>query len=248
MALKVEVIGVLSQDPMGTKTEGTTRFNVRAFGDIITCFAKIEAASARREYGNGDRVRLEGSGGWNEWNNEVSLTASGCSVDGSNAEDKLKIKVDGSYGHSLEVQRDDKDEGSGRYIPVEIEATVRGRGSDGEWGDVIAYVQAMVIGKAVDKLIELDKQGITTICFTGDLLAEPQYIKNQPAFYAEIYDVEPSKGRGSSEDAFWNSKPRGLANRKGATVRSTSRLPAKKGGGSSGGGPDDPLPFMYEWR
>jgi hypothetical protein len=243
MALKIEAIGVLSQDPKGTKTEGTTQFIVRTFGDVVTCFAKIEAAEARRTYGGGDRVRLEGAGNWNEWNNEVSLAVSGCSVDGSNAEDKLRIKVDGSYGHRLEVQKDDDDEGGGRYIPVEIEATVRGRGSDGEWGDVTAYVQAMVIGKAVDKLLEFDKANITTLCFSGDLVAEPQYIKDQPAFYAEIDDVEPSKGRGSSEDGFWNSKPRGLANRKGAPVKSTSRLPAKKSGGGSGGDPNDPLPF-----
>jgi hypothetical protein len=197
------------------------------------------------------RIRGEGRGGWNEFNDTYGLQLSNCGIDSSDSADDLKIKVDGSLNHELQVEVDDADEGGGKYIPVEIEAPVRAKNSRGEWGDAIAYVRAMVIGPAVDKLMQLDGDGVTSICFTGDLEADPCWIKGEPSYYAEITDVAPSQGRGISDDgdAFWKSKPKGLAARRSAPVnppssKSSRKLPPKKGGGGiSDGGPNDEMPF-----
>jgi hypothetical protein len=120
---------------------------------------------------------------------------------------------------------------------------------------MIAYVRGSVIGPAVDKLLELDKKGITSLCFSGDLQASPEFIKGEPAYYAYITDVAPSQGRGGDDDAFWASKPRNLAAMRAAKkpaaapAKTIGAAPAPKSAAEArarkrgGGDPDDPLPF-----
>jgi hypothetical protein len=245
MTLLCTVIGTLSKDPIGTETY--TTWKVRCFNHEVTIFTNDNSADSRVNFRAGARIRGEGKGTWNEFNEEFSLTLNGGAIDSSDEdEDNAKIKVDGSIGHELNIEHDDEDEGGGQYIPVEIEANVRKRVS-GNWGDAIDYVRAMILGPAVDKLMDFEKKGVTNLCFSGDLSLDAEYIKGQPAFYAEIDNVDVSKGRTGDDDAFWSSKPRGLANRKSGPKRVAT--PARTGGApkkpkkTSGGGPDDPLPF-----
>ena len=253
MALTCTVIGNLIKDPVGT--EAYTIWKMRVFGKEVTLFSSDNSAEARANYRSGARVRGEGKGAWNEFNDTFGLQLNGAAIDGSDEEeDEAKIKVDGSFGHELEVQHDDADEGGGQYIPVEIEAPVRGKNSRGEWDDLIAYVRAMVLGSAADRLTELEGEGVTSFCFSGALDLDACFIKGQPSFYAEIDKVEVSQGRGGNDDDFWSAKPKGLASRKSpkrvaaAPTSSAARAKKKGGGGEGGGGPNDPLPFMYEWR
>lgn len=240
MPIIVSAIGTLTQDPKGDETY--TMYKVRAFGDDVTFFENQSAAQGRLEYRSGMRIRAEGRGYWKEFNEDWHLTARNAAVDGSDSEDQIKIKVDGRITHELQVEQDDEDEGGGRYIPVEIEATYRGKNSAGDWDDLIAYVRAMIIGPAVDKLLALDKQGHTNLCFSGDLKGTAVYVKDQPSFYAEIDDVQISQRGGGDDDSFWGSKPIGLAKRKSAPVKAAPRKAPPRGGGG-GGDPDDPLPF-----
>lgn len=248
MALIVTVIGNLTKDPSGD--ERYTMWKVRCFGKEVTLFSGDNSAKSRENYRAGDRVRGEGKGEWKEFNDNFSLQLNGAAIDGSDVEeDDVKIKVDGSINHELNMEHDDADEGGGQYLPIEIEAPVRGKNSQGVFDDLLAYVRAMVLGPAADKLVELDKQGVTRICFTGDLDLDPRYIKDQPSYYAEITDVEPSRGRGGDDDAFWSSKPMGLASRKSSAPKKVAS-PAgrhastkKRGGPATSGGPSDPLPF-----
>ena len=251
--ITITVIGNLTKDPIGN--DSYTMWKVRAFGKEITLFSQESSAEARLSYRNGMRIRGEGRGGWNEFNESFGLQLSNAAIDGSDSEDELKIKVDGSIGHELRVEQDDADEGGGKYIPVEIEAPIRVKDSSGEWGDGIAYVRAMVLGPAVNKLLKLDKDGVTSICFKGALDAEPSFIRGEVCYYAEIDDVEPNQGRGSgNDDEFWKSKPRGLANRRSAPAKpaSAAAASAKKGGkgkqGYSDPGPNDEMPFAPEFR
>jgi len=251
MALMVTVIGPLIKDPFGSETY--TMWKVRCDGREVAIFSADDSSQSRANFRTGYRIRGEGKGAWKEFNEDYSLTLSSGAVDGSDdEEDSLKIKVDGSIGHELEVQQDDEDEGGGRYIQVEIEAPVRGKNSQGDWDDMIAYVRGSVIGPAVDKLLELDKKGITSLCFSGDLQASPEFIKGEPAYYAYITDIAPSQGRGGDDDAFWAAKPRNLAAMRAAKKQSAPAAPTKASQPpkpaprkpiGKGQGPDDPLPF-----
>jgi hypothetical protein len=245
--IKVTVIGVLTKDPTGTLDY--TLFKLRPFGkEEVTIFTKESSVTSRASYREGARIRCEGRPSWNPFDDSHTLTING-GVDLSDLEDQLTIKVDGSIDHELEIEKDDADEGGGRYIPVEIRAPARGKDDQGNWGNVIVYVRAMVIGDAVDQLIDLEQKATPSYCFTGNLTAEPDYVRDQPAYYAEITSIEVSKKGGgeSSEDAFWNAKPRGLANRKSMPVKSRKDNgghadPKKRGGGVD---PDlnEDLPF-----
>jgi hypothetical protein len=248
MTLNITTIGVLVKDPIGD--ERYTMWKVKSFGREITLFSTDAAAQSRLEYRNGMRIRGEGRGSWNNFNEVWGLQLSNSAIDGSDSEDELKIKVDGSIGHELDIEHDDEDEGGGRYIHVEIEAPVRVKDSAGNWGDGLAYVRGFVLEEAVDKLLKLDEEGVTSMCFSGDLHAEPCWIKGtEPGYYVEISDVTPSQGRGSTDDDdFWKSKPMRLANRKsGPVVKAGTlgrKLPPKKGGTTiSDGGPNDEMPF-----
>lgn len=245
MSINVTVIGVLNKDPSGKETH--TMWKVKVFGSEVTLFSQESAAISRMNYSAGDRIRAEGRGGWNEFNEEYTLTVSGCAIDGSDAEEELKLKVDGTIPHELKVEFDDEDEGGGKYIPIEIEAPYRGKDANGDWGDLIAHVQAMVLGKAVEKLLKLDKEGITHLCFTGDLDTTPRYISGEPAYYMEVNDVAPSTKGGGNSDAHWKSKPIGLAKRKGAQVKAQPPKPARKQISqqtrTDTAGPDDEIPF-----
>jgi hypothetical protein len=243
--LTVIATGALTRDPTGN--ERYTMFKLRVLGSEITLFNQISAAESRADYRSGMRIRGEGRGEWKEFSDEYTLQVNACGIDGSDAEDELTIKVDGRINHELILEKDAEDEGGGRYIPVEIEAPVRGRDRQGNWGDLIAYVRAHVLDQAVDQLLKLDKEGVTNIRFTGRLQAHPEYLRDEPIYYAEITKVEPSQGRGGgNDDAFWSSKPKGLGKRKSGPVKPAS--PAKKrgggGGGASGGGElNDEMPF-----
>ena len=247
MALICTVIGNLIKDPVGTETY--TIWKVRCFGKEVTLFSGDNSAESRANYRAGARVRGEGRGAWNEFNDTFGLQLNGAAIDGSDEEeDDAKIKVDGSFGHDLNVEHDSADEGGGQYIPVEIEAPVRGKNSQGVFDDLIAYVRAMVLGPAVDRLVDLDKEGVTNLCFSGSLDLDCCFIKGQPSFYAEIDKVEVSQGRGGNDDDFWSAKPKGLANRKSSSPKRVA-APASSTAASArtrkkgGGGPDDPLPF-----
>lgn len=212
MSLKVTVIGTLAKDPTGTETY--TIWKVNCFGRQVTLFSSEDSAEARANFRTGHRIRGEGKGSWNDFNDDWFLQINGAAIDGSEEEDALTIKVDGRIEHEIEVAEDDPDEGGGKYAPVEIEAPVRGKNDRGDWDDLTAYVRAMVLGPAVDQLIELDRQGVSQLCFSGNLDLDATFIKGQPSYYAEITNVTASQGRGGDEDAFWSSKPKGLANRK----------------------------------
>ncbi len=232
MTLTAEIIGTLVGDPFATRTG--TGFRVSVFGGQVACFNKENAVEKQREFSAGDRVRVEGRISWGKYDGQDALTIGNCAIDLSDEPDKTKLKADGAFDSDLETNEDGD-------IPVRLESPTRAPDKSGEWVDTITMVTVLALGPCGKKLIDLEQEGNTNVCFTGDFALEPEFFPgvDEPGFYMEAYEVIPVAARGAETD-FRTARSRGLAKRKSPAVKPQKK---KSSGGAGKKDPDDELPF-----
>lgn len=239
MSIHATAIGTIAEQVQGTDK---SRWKIRVHETIVTGFSKDDPVQARRSYTVGDRIRLEGTPNWNEFNNEHSLTIGNAAVDLTDQEDdELKGRVEGSFDHELKIEHDD----DGKFVNVKLVCPVRkpvkanGRT---EWIDADDIVLVRAEGSCVDRLLKLQGDDVQDFAFSGYLSENAEYTEgsDDPGYYMEAEVVEEANQR--TEKAFWGAPSRWLKNRK--TKRAPARKLTKKGGGEGDDKDfDDQMPF-----